>query len=97
LILVPHVVEEQGPGAAEMRDEDVALFYAEGGKVDLGTVATEQIYRDLPLKPVCRPDCRGLCATCGVNRNLLECDCPGDRGDLRLAALVDLKERLRKP
>ena len=97
LILVRRATEDLGPEETEMPAEDVGLFQAEDGRVDLATVVTEQIYLGLPLKPVCRPDCQGLCATCGVNRNHLECDCCGETVDLRLAPLMELKRRLRHP
>jgi uncharacterized protein len=75
---------------------DPATFFAvPGGIVDLAAVAREQIYLNVPLKPVCRPDCRGLCPTCGQNRNRLECACRDEAGDPRLAPLLEFRKRLR--
>ena len=92
LVLVPDGVEFAA-GESEVSREDSALFYAPGGKADLGTIAAEQIYLNLPLKPVCRSDCLGLCPTCGVNRNGIECGCRREEIDPRLAPLLDFKKR----
>jgi uncharacterized protein len=85
---------EYGSGETELSEEDVSLFYAEEGKADLGEIAREQIYLDLPLKPICRPSCKGLCPTCGSDRNRIKCACSRETPDPRLAPLLDLKKRL---
>jgi len=96
LVLVPDAVEF-GPGEAEVNASEAALFYAEGGRVDLRAVATEQIDLNLPLKPVCGPSCAGLCSSCGANRNRIECSCRREDVDPRLAPLLDLLERNKGP
>ena len=92
LVVVSRAVEF---GAAEQRLEldDATLFYADRGKVDLREIAREQIHLNLPLKPVCKADCAGLCPTCGANRNRIECPCRPEELDPRLAPLLDLKLR----
>ena len=50
----------------------------------------EEFLLSLPVKPLCRPDCRGLCASCGQNLNLGKCSCNKDEGDPRLAVLRNL-------
>jgi len=74
--------------------DDVELFHAVGGVVDLAAVALEQLVLSLPLKPICLPACRGLCPSCGVNRNAIECGCSRAEGDPRLAPLRALRARL---
>jgi len=80
-------------GLAEKRLDldDATLFYADRGKVDLREVAREQVLLNLPLKPICRPACAGLCPTCGVNRNRIECACRTGGPDPRLAPLLEIK------
>ena len=51
----------------------------------------EEFSLALPVKPLCRPDCRGLCPECGKNLNEGACGCSRDSGDPRLAALRQLK------
>jgi len=92
LILVPDAVEF-GVGETQLSEEDLDLFYATDGKAHLASVAAEQVFLNVPLKPVCRVDCQGLCPACGVNRNRLECACPSDALDPRLAPLLEIQKR----
>ncbi len=87
---------EFGAGEVEIHGGDTTLFYATEGKADLAEILTEQAYLAMPLKAVCRPDCRGLCPTCGVNRNGIECDCQEGAVDPRLAPLLAFKKN-QKP
>jgi uncharacterized protein len=86
---------EFGAGERRMDPDDARLFYADRGKVDLREVVREQILLELPLKPVCGPECAGLCPTCGANRNRIECSCRSAEVDPRLAPLQALKNRGR--
>jgi uncharacterized protein len=52
------------------------VAYYEGDRLDLGDVIREQLFLAAPLSRLCRPDCRGLCPTCGANRNQTACACP---------------------
>jgi uncharacterized protein len=66
------------PSGQEKRipDEDMDLGFLEpDGGLDLAQVATEQIYLELPMKPLCASSCKGLCSTCGSNLNTEECGC----------------------
>jgi uncharacterized protein len=96
LRLVRHMPSGTGPRGADDPAED-ALFLAPDGIADLDLMAAEQIYLGLPMKPVCRQDCRGLCPTCGANRNVVsECGCAVEVEDSRLAPLRELKERMSR-
>lgn len=96
LIIVSEATEF-GIGEKRLALEDAMLFYADRGKVDLRQIAREQIHLNLPLKPVCRADCGGLCPTCGVNRNRIECSCQPAEVDPRLAPLLALKKKMGGP
>jgi uncharacterized protein len=60
------------------------------GWLDLSPVLREQAWVDIPMKPLCRPDCKGLCPQCGANLNHESCECDDTRVDPRLAILRDL-------
>jgi uncharacterized protein len=60
-------------------------------RVDLEPLARETLILDLPLVPLCREDCRGLCPTCGKDLNEGDCDCPPATADVRWAALDVLR------
>src|SRR5690606_17342567 len=59
----------------------------DGDVIELDGLVREILLLALPMKPVCREDCRGLCRICGTNLNEGACDCRGDDVDPRLAAL----------
>lgn len=62
-----------------------------GEQLDLRPVARELVLLDAPATPLCRPDCAGLCPSCGINRNEATCQCEGPPADPRWSALDQLK------
>jgi len=76
----------------EDRPRDGESYQLRLDTIDLMPLAREAILLDLPLAPVCSPDCRGLCPTCGADLNPGPCQCAPDSGDPRWAALDVLRE-----
>lgn len=70
---------------------DPDAFEIVGEQLDLRPVARELVLLDTPATPLCRPDCAGLCPTCGINRNEATCSCEGPPADPRWSALDQLK------
>jgi uncharacterized protein len=70
--------------------EDDPFFIDESHLVDLGEALREYALIELPMQPLCRPDCKGLCPNCGADRNLGECGCVNDETDGRFAVLKNL-------
>lgn len=69
--------------------------WEEGYVINEATIDLERVVRDnvgleMPLNPLCRPDCAGLCPRCGADLNEGSCGCPPDEGDPRWSALRDL-------
>jgi uncharacterized protein len=64
-----------------------------GKVIDLDPLVREQLALALPAYPVCRDDCRGLCAACGQNLNEKECGCDRHVPDPRWAGLEKLRKR----
>ncbi|MDJ0755524.1 MAG: DUF177 domain-containing protein [Ardenticatenaceae bacterium] len=60
------------------------------GDADLGPLLRELSVLALPMQPLCRPDCQGLCPECGENLNERACACKRDEIDPRLAVLQQL-------
>lgn len=73
----------------ELSDRDMVVAFYRGGQLDLGQMVREQFFLTLPMKRLCRPDCAGLCPTCGINRNQAKCSCPPE-ADPRLTPLAKL-------
>lgn len=75
----------------ELQDtEQDEYILIEGDFLDLGELCESDIVLNLPLKFLCRDDCKGLCPICGVNLNQTDCDCLKQQIDPRLAALKGL-------
>ena len=71
----------------EVEDEDLEVSYYRDDAIDLAQLLREQFYLALPMKPLCREDCRGLCPHCGTNLNTSSCTCAATWDDPRLAPL----------
>ncbi len=82
---------EVGAEEEELTPQDLDQDFYNGENVDLEAVIREQIILTVPLKPLCREDCRGLCPVCGANLNLETCGCKVEKNDSPLANLVKLK------
>ena len=64
-------------------------YPSSGNEIDLSEEIREVLLLNVPLKPLCNPDCKGLCQHCGRNLNLEKCACAPDNQDPRW-------EKLRK-
>ena len=73
-----------------MDDDDLSVAYYRDGQIDLSQLMDEQFYLALPMKPLCREHCKGLCPSCGTNLNEAACDCQVRWEDPRLAGLKAL-------
>lgn len=83
---------EEYAGADTLHADECRLRKERGNpEFDAGGYLWEHFMLALPTRPVCKPECKGLCPKCGENRNLGECGCSGDEGDPRLAVLRKLK------
>ena len=85
---------ERGNPDEEVRlkndDTDIGFFQGEG--LFLTDVLAEQVLLAVPMKVICRSDCRGLCPSCGANLNADECRCEAHPVDPRMAQLARLKQ-----
>jgi uncharacterized protein len=63
----------------------------QGDELDINVILREQILLALPLKPLCREECLGLCRQCGANLNRETCSCAAPSFSASFAALGKLK------
>ena len=61
-------------------NEDEDEYLIEGYAADLTKPALDALILELPMRFLCRPDCRGLCPVCGKNRNEGDCGCAAEVG-----------------
>lgn len=70
---------------------DTLVLHQSRGEVDLRAALTECVVLAYPITTICREDCKGLCPTCGVDRNKQSCDCEEEDYDPRWAGLDALE------
>ena len=80
----------------ELRYEDMEVAYYDGIALDVDLMVLEQIELAIPMKFVCREDCRGLCYKCGTDLNDGTCLCKNDNVDSRMSVLLDFKKKMDK-
>lgn len=83
-IVTGHPLQDQG--------DDEALVIDDHHILDASEVVRQAVLLALPLTPICREDCAGLCPVCGANRNLETCACEVEPSDARWASLSALLE-----
>lgn len=74
---------------------EAEVGYYQGEGLLLEDVLREQILLALPLRAVCKDECKGLCPHCGKNLNLEQCSCAEPLEDPRWSALKDIREKLQ--
>ena len=87
------------PSASGTQDEEVELAEQDlisvpfgGDEIDFTDEIAEQVLMEIPLKPLCKEECRGLCPNCGADLNLADCSCSRTPVNLKFSALQNLKE-----
>jgi uncharacterized protein len=73
---------------------EAEIGYYSGDGILLEDVLREQVLLAIPIKAICRQDCKGLCPHCGKNLNVEACSCAEPVEDPRWSALKDLREKL---
>lgn len=79
----------------ELGADDLETDVYQHGALDLTALLETETTLALPMKPLCRESCRGLCPICGGNRNVTACACGAPAPDSRWAALKGWAERTR--
>lgn len=74
-----------------LKDEDEEVIYYSDEKLDITEEVMTMIILSLPMKPLCKEDCKGICPQCGVNLNKHKCNCVVEDIDPRFAVLKDLR------
>lgn len=74
---------------------ETEIGYYQNDSLLLEDVLREQVLLSLPARTLCKPDCKGLCPRCGVNRNNQSCTCDEGTADPRWEALAGLRSRIK--
>ena len=89
----PLIDVNTGRGVPLPEDADGAFRIDANHMLDLTEVLRQCVITDTPMKPLCQPQCRGLCRECGANLNSEVCRCSTALGDPRWGALTALLQQ----
>jgi uncharacterized protein len=90
LLYRPADDEEISRPEAGLSDEESEVGFYEGNGIELAEVIREHVLLALPMRRICRDECKGICPICGSNRNQGECGCRTEEVDERWKALREL-------
>lgn len=84
----------EAPRGEEVRlaEDELDVIFYQGGEVDLAQALRDELSLALPMAPLCRPDCPGLCPVCGKEQQGGTCGCRPKQTDPRWAKLAKLEE-----
>jgi len=89
------VVADSEPTERSITPPETEIGYYQKDSLLLEDVLREQVLLSLPVRTLCKPDCKGLCPRCGQNRNSQECSCDVGPSDPRWEALAGLRGRIK--
>lgn len=70
--------------------------YVSGYNLDVDRLLSSELLLNLPMKVLCREDCKGMCNRCGANLNHTACSCDQSSPDPRMAAIQDLFQKFKE-
>lgn len=76
----------------DVQNKEDDIYAINGYTIDITDVIVDEITAQLPMKPLCKDDCKGLCSVCGNNKNFIDCKCKKTEVDPRLQILSSLFE-----
>jgi uncharacterized protein len=75
----------------ELSDKDLESNFFDGEEIALSEVACEQVFLEIPMKPLCQDGCKGLCPSCGKDMNVSSCECKKKELESEFSVLKKLK------
>jgi uncharacterized protein len=86
---------DQGASDHAISTSETEIGYYQNGGLALEDVLREQVLLSLPVRTLCRQDCKGLCPHCGRDLNSESCTCETASSDPRWSALSNLGSRIK--
>jgi uncharacterized protein len=77
----------------ELKGEELETGFYGNDELDIDELLKEQMLLNIPMKPLCSAQCKGLCPKCGTDLNSAQCGCEVSVVDERLAVLKQLLKR----
>ncbi len=85
-------LESLTSGEVELEEKDMDTAFYRDGILDLDALTADQINLSIPMKPLCKSNCKGICPVCGANRNKVNCGHKPESRDPRFSQLKFLLE-----
>ena len=86
-LLMKFVPEEEDK---QLSPEDLDISFLPEKGIEIKDIIEEQIWLNIPIKPLCQESCKGLCTICGTDLNFGECGCDRSHRDSRFDVLKGL-------
>ena len=65
--------------ATELEEGDADVYSYTEPVIDVAEMVRDKLFLSIPLQPHCMVGCKGLCPSCGANRNVIGCQCAEER------------------
>jgi uncharacterized protein len=97
---VSHIMESGKPAGqihgysrhehdASNDESDLDISYLTNDSIDLADILSEQLRLRIPLQPLCKETCKGICPQCGTDLNMETCECKASISSGKFAALAN--------
>jgi uncharacterized protein len=87
----PETGDQSRHAEIELGAEEIGLILFHGEEIDLRDAVQEEVLMAVPMKTLCRPECKGLCLQCGADLNQGDCGCERKIINPKFAVLKGLK------
>lgn len=97
---IPLIVEQnltfvrEGSRERKEESEDIIFYRADSPSADISQNIRDAVLLAVPMRILCKEDCKGLCPKCGADLNYEKCECVEEMIDPRLAKLAELKLKM---
>jgi uncharacterized protein len=85
-------LSQDSEGVEEQEEQD----YIDGYNLDVDKLVFGEVLLNLPVKTLCKEDCKGLCLKCGANLNIAECGCDRESLDPRMSVFKDILNNFKE-
>lgn len=86
--VVPFSVEMHVDANSKTDADGDDIFFIEGSDLDVNDLLIDEILMSMPMKVLCKEDCRGICFRCGANLNHGSCSCEVEEAPTRMGAAL---------
>jgi uncharacterized protein len=90
-IIYTKSAELQPEDEVELGEQDLISATYSGDEIEFDDEIAEQVLLEIPYKPLCSEECKGLCTVCGAERNNTECTCSESAVSMKFSSLKGLK------